>query len=118
MKATLNDTFLTAPTEDCWGFFGTIKSNEEIDEATASQAWADAFRIFRSAPWQPSDIAIRNFLRVRWGRHFADATSFYEGTLAERIQQASGEKWVAQEFARMKHQGTDQQLLEDDPLNQ
>lgn len=34
----------------------------------------------------------------------------------ERIQQASGEKWVVQEFARMKRQGTDQQLLEDDPL--
>lgn len=116
MKATLNDTFLTAPTEDCWGFFGTIKSNEKLSEKDASQAWTDAFRIFRSAPWQPSDLAIRNFLRLRAGRHFADATSFYEGTLAERIQQASGEKWVAQEFARMKRQGTDQQLLEDDPI--
>ena len=116
MKATLNDTFLTAPTEDCWGFFGTIKSNEKLGEKEASQAWADAFRIFRSVPWQPSDPAIRNFLRLRAGRHIADATSFYEGTLAERIQQASGEKWVAQEFARMKRQGIDQKLLEDDPL--
>lgn len=114
MKA--RDAFTNAPTEDCWGFFGTIKENEKLSESEAAGAWAEAFRVFRSAPWQPSDLAIRNFLRLRAGRHFADATSFYEGTLAERIQQASGEKWVAQEFARMKRQGSDQQLLEDDPI--
>lgn len=116
MKEHSKDILATAPTEDCWGFYGTIRSNEKLGELDATRAWDQAFEIFRSAPWQPSDIAIRNFLRLRAGRHFADATSFYEGTLAERIHQTSGEAWVEREFSRIKHDGLDAELLENDPI--
>lgn len=100
-------TLATAPIEDCYGFFGTIKMNERIGEKEAIKAWEEAFEVLRSAPWQPTDTAIRNFLRSRRGRHFADATTFYEGSLESRIQQASGETWVEQEFADLKRQGFD-----------
>ena len=106
----------SAPTEDSYGFFGTIRLNEKLDEAAGAQAWADAFAVFRTAPWEPSDIAIRNFLRGRAGRHFADETSFFAGSLTDRIQQAAGADWVMQEFARMHRDGLTTELFEDDQL--
>ncbi|MBC2592806.1 hypothetical protein H5P28_00885 [Ruficoccus amylovorans] len=115
-STTPNANYTTAPSEDSWGFYGVVQHNEHMNEAEAAQAFADAFEIFRSAPWQPTDIAIRNFLRSRWGRHFADSTSFYDGSFKSRIQQASGEKWVAQEFASLARQGFDTELFEDDDI--
>ncbi len=113
----MNSTnYAAAPTDDSWGFFGTLDMNERLGLRESIEAWNDAFEIFRSAPWQPTDIAIRNFLRSRWGRHFADSTSFYDGSLKSRIQQASGEKWVAQEFAELARQGFDTELFEDDDI--
>ncbi len=112
----LNATPAAAPTDDSWGFFGTIDMNERLGLKETIEAWDAAFAVFRSAPWQPTDIAIRNFLRSRWGRHFADSTSFYDGSLKSRIQQASGEKWVAQEFASLARQGFDTELFEGDDI--
>ena len=114
---TTNATLSAAPTEDYYGFFGTIELNERCSMTEATQAWDAAFAVFRSAPWQPTDIAIRNFMRSRWGRHFADSTSFYDGSLKSRIQQASGEKWVAQEFASLARQGFDTELFEGDHIS-
>ena len=85
---------LAAPINDCYGFFGTVLMNEKLTKFAATEAWATAFKVFRSRPNRPSDVAIRDFLRSAAGRHFADAITRYAGTLAERIQQASGEEWV------------------------
>lgn len=103
-----------APTEDCYGFYGTIQSNEELSEADAIKAWESAMETLTLMGHKP--MLARNFLRNRMGRHFADATSFYEGTLADRIQQASGENWVAQEIKKLKRDGYDKTLFECDPL--
>jgi hypothetical protein len=117
MNTTMNSTnYAAAPIDDSWGFFGTIDMNERLGLKETINAWNDAFTVFRSAPWQPTDISIRNFLRSRWGRHFADSTSFYDGSLKSRIQQASGEKWVAQEFASLARQGFDTELFEGDDI--
>jgi hypothetical protein len=105
-----------APTDDSWGFFGTLDMNERLGLKETINAWDAAFAVFRSALWQPTDIAIRNFLRSRWGRHFADSMSFYDGSLQSRIQQASGEKWVAQEFTSLACQGFDTELFEGDDI--
>ena len=83
---------LDAPTEDCWGFYGTIQNNEDLNEQDATSVWNQVFAILQNASWKPTDIAIRNFLRGRFGRHFADATTFYEGSLEKRIQQTASEK--------------------------
>ena len=111
------DVTATAPTDDRRGFFGTLDMNERLGLRETIEAWDAAFAVFRSAPWQPTDIAIRNFLRSRWGRHFADSTSLYEGSLKSRIQQASGEKWVEKEFAQLARQGFDTELFEDDDID-
>ena len=105
-----------APTDDRWGFFGTLDMNEHLGLKETIAAWDAAFAVFCSAPWQPTDIAIRNFLRSRWGRHFADSMSFYDGSVKSRIQQASGEKWVEKEFAQLARQGFDKELFEDDDI--
>jgi hypothetical protein len=82
MNTTMNNAnYAAAPTDDSWGFFGTIDMNERLGLKETIEAWDAAFTVFRRAPWQPTDITIRNFLRSRWGRHFADSTSFYEGSL-------------------------------------
>lgn len=118
MNTTMNSTnYAAAPTDDSWGFFGTIDMNERLGLKETIEAWDAAFAVFRSAPWQPTDIAIRNFLRSRMGRHFADSTSLYEGTLQSRIQQASGEKWIAQEFVTLARQGFDTELFEGDIIS-
>lgn len=116
---TDNASFLMIPpTEDCWGFYGTIQSNESLGDKDASQAWAEAFRILRSAPWKPSDIAIRNFLRSRWGRHFANAVSVYEGALEERIAKASQESWLASCMDALVSKGWGQRLVGSDEFTE
>lgn len=95
MNMNTNKT-IPAPLEDAFGFFGTIKTNENLSDAEAAIAWGAAIDMFRTAPWEPTDEAIVFFLRSRDGRHFADALLGYEGDdIADRIQQAAGENWVA-----------------------
>ena len=102
------------PTQDSYGFWGTLKLNEKLSDTETNKAWNCSFEIFQKAPWEPTDMAIRNFLRSRSGRHFADATISYSGrSLAERIAQASAETWVRTEFRNLKKQGFDKMLFEE-----
>jgi len=109
-----NATLATAPTEDCYGFFGTIHSNEKLGGAAMTKAWRAAFESLTEKGYNAT--LTRNFLRSRMGRHLADATSFYEGKLADRIQQASGEDWVAKEMAKLDGQGFGKTLFDCDPI--
>jgi hypothetical protein len=100
MKNTTNTPLMTAPHGDVFGFCGTIKIAENLTEAETQAAWECAMTAVTVVAGG-SGILARNFLRSRYGRHFADAaTSFYHGSLASRIQQASGDEDSAVPFIR------------------
>ncbi|EIP99495.1 hypothetical protein OpiT1DRAFT_04013 [Opitutaceae bacterium TAV1] len=115
MQTTIDTTnLMTAPTEDVHGFYGTILTDEKLTETKAKAAWECAMRTITEVAGG-SAILARNFLRDSRGRHFADATSCYHGTLASRIQQASGERWVTKTLQRLAAAGYADELFEGDP---
>lgn len=67
-----------APTDDCYGFYGTIKGNSETDENpygtinadAAARLWDAAFEAMETPDYDAQ--ATRNFLRAPAGRHLAD----------------------------------------------
>ncbi|MDR2676103.1 MAG: hypothetical protein LBC18_14865 [Opitutaceae bacterium] len=101
MKTTSEKTpLMTAPHEDDFGFFGTIKINENLTAAEAQAAWECAMETMTALTGGNATQA-RNFLRSRGGRHFADDTSFYRGSLAERIRQAAVGNYMPLALARV-----------------
>jgi len=65
---------MAPPTEDAWGFWGTIRSNSgyRISEDVTSDIWHAAFVSVEAAFGEKSPEVIRNFLRSSYGRHLAD----------------------------------------------
>jgi hypothetical protein len=118
MKTTPNTTetnkLIEAPTDDVFGFYGTIRSNEGLCQAKGDAVWKCAMRTITEVTGGNAILA-RNFLRATHGRHFADATSFYRGTLASRIRQTSGERWVAKTLQRLTADGFASELFAGDP---
>ncbi len=71
---------ITPPTDDVYGFWGTVQTNSyceetdcnHIDEAAANRIWTAAcLQVAKTFDEKDPDV-IRNFLRSRWGRHLAD----------------------------------------------
>jgi hypothetical protein len=106
---------MNAPVDDAFGFFGTIATNEEVNPDEAAKAFADAMHNLMEGPWQANATLARNFLRSRWGRHFADRACCYTGlTLADRIQQAAGEDWIGESLYALKVEGFHKRLFDDE----
>lgn len=91
--------------EDANGFYETLIYNEQLSPCEANRVFALAFVCFREAVWHPTDIAIRNFLRSRWGSHFANAIACYDGTFEARICRVLKEDWVVWVFEYMERGG-------------
>lgn len=102
MKNENTPDYSAAPTEDSFGFYGTIMSNEKLSGKQAEQAWKGAFAVVRDGLAEGNKIMARNYLRTRQGRHLADSCSRYQGTIEERVQQALKHKGVARDFNDMK----------------
>lgn len=88
MKTTIQS--IAPPTEDVYGFWGTIQTNSyceetdcnHIDEAAADRIWAAACLQVAETFDENNPNVIRNFLRSRYGRHLADEL-FTEATCTE-----------------------------------
>ncbi|MDR1283839.1 MAG: hypothetical protein LBK99_23930 [Opitutaceae bacterium] len=111
---TKTNKLAETPIEDVFGFYGTIHSNEGLCQAKGDAAWKCAMRTITEVTGGNAILA-RNFLRATHGRHFSDATSFYRGSLASRIRQTSGERWVAKTLQRLTADGFADQLFAGDP---
>ncbi|MBC2592660.1 hypothetical protein H5P28_00140 [Ruficoccus amylovorans] len=109
------DALKQAPVEDCWGFYGTLRMSDHLSPEELQRAWEIAFDAICEVPARGNTILTRNFLRSRYGRHFADMTCNFAGTVAERIQQASGEYGVRKMLDRLICEGGLRELFEEDP---
>ncbi|MCF8070418.1 MAG: hypothetical protein K9L30_17700 [Desulfobacterales bacterium] len=71
-----NSNLLTpAPLDDTWGFIGTILRIGDIDKEAAARLWKVATNKLAGTYQETRPDVIRNFLRSRHGRHFADDAS-------------------------------------------
>ena len=109
------EALLEAPVEDCWGFYGSMRMSDNLSPDELQQAWETAFKAILEVPAQGNEILTRNFLRSRYGRHFADKTCNYAGTVGERIQQAAGDYSVRDMMNRLIAEGGLRRLFEGDP---
>jgi hypothetical protein len=66
---------IPAPTEDSWGFYGTLLSEDEISKAIAKQVWDVACHEVAEVFGETNPAVVRNFLRSPAGRHLADSVS-------------------------------------------
>jgi hypothetical protein len=107
---------MTAPHEDVFGFYGTIKNNECHAAAEAQAAWECAMAAVIAFADGNATLA-RNFLRSRHGRHFADETSFYDGSLANRIRAAARTAILLPGIAALESAGYDATLFACDPAS-
>ena len=111
---TAHNRLMTPPTDDVFGFYGTITTNENLPQAAADTAWIYGIAIITEVSGGNAVLA-RNFLRHRYGRHFADSAAAYDGPLTERLKQASGEDWVASALRRLHVAGFADTLFAGDP---
>lgn len=118
MKTETKPDYASAPTEDSFGFHGTILSNEKLSESQAENAWKTAFTAVRDEVTGGNEIMARNFLRSRWGRHLADDCSMHRGSLTNRIRTAVEQQWIHKALNDLKCDSTfGTELFEDDQLN-
>lgn len=102
--------------DDCYGFYGTIQINEQINEDKAAEAFSLAFFQLGEATGE-NPILLRNFLRSKHGRTFANECSNYAGSLEERIQQASGANWITRSLVSLIGDGYEFHLFEDEQID-
>jgi hypothetical protein len=81
---------IPAPTEDSWGFYGTIISNGWTEDNRVLIGHPEAERIWQAAcqavaeKFGETNIdVVRNYLRAPAGRHFADAVYNHAATVSE-----------------------------------
>ena len=58
------------PTEDMFGFYGTMK--DMVGEEMATKLWDSASMIVSTTFCEDNPTVVRNFLRSSYGRHLAD----------------------------------------------
>ena len=73
-----------------WGFWGTIRHH-----ADSAEAWPLAMHAVATATGCP-DVAVRDFLDSRYGRHFADdvANGLFDGRGLKAAIDAAVNRWM------------------------
>jgi len=64
-----------APTDDMFGFYGTMKCM--VGEEMAIKLWDSASLILSTIFHEDDPAVVRNFLRSSYGRHLADRVTFF-----------------------------------------
>ena len=91
---TLNE-LLAPPADDAFGFHGTIRHIVDNDQKQADKAWAAAMQICRADLTNGDAQTARAFLRSRFGRHIADATTFHaKHPMRTRLKTVLHQPWV------------------------
>jgi hypothetical protein len=82
---------IPAPTEDSWGFYGTIISDGwtednkvPIGHPEAERIWQVACQAVAEKYGEANPAVVRNFLRAPVGRHFADAVYNHATAVTEQ----------------------------------